>query len=385
MFLIERIIGIGAYCAALFLFCGYLAINDKAKLSNVLRAYLLVLVLLAFFYYPDVTMDLYRLRIEINSWMNYSTIRILEVAMNSSTPGWYIYGYFLGKSGIDGLLPAVTALIVYRNIFKVICRSCNKFNIKNREAAKIAFCFMSVGSVFVTTISNIRTMLGMSIVLVCVYEELVEGKNVFKNIWKYIIAASFHQVVLTVILVRFGYLLFEKNIKKRNVVFIKFLRVGGVALLLGGLLMFGSGILESVQNKALSYLSGDTYSYVWEYVIGWINLVAIVISLIQAQKIQKKNKSNEIKNVSRLLLLYLIPTIVFAYEYSIFRRYEIFCSMLWCVILSYNLLNKSKQISVMVSPRFRFKYVDIMMAIGFVNLLISCTRGDLCGYKFFLR
>lgn len=383
MFLIERIIGIGIYTISLFFFSGYLMVQPKAKLSVVLKFYLFVIVVLAFFYYPDTTMDLFRLRIQIQGWMKYSVQEFLKIAFQTSTPGWYIYGYMLGKTGVQGLLPAVTAIIVYGNIFFVIRRSCDQFNVSNREAGKLIFCFMSIGSTFITTISNVRTMIGLSIVLVCVYQELVEGKSVFKNLWKYALASLMHQVVVTVVLIRVFFFFLEPVARKKNGAIKRGFQIIGMITMLLLSIPFAMELLQNVQSKAESYLSRETYSYVWEYVIGWINFAAILVSIFQTYLKRNGTQIVQVRNVCKLILITSVPMILFSYEYSIFRRYEIFVSMLWCVILAYNFSDYKNQLVIKFSGKFKVRYVDIMMAFGTIEWALSCVRGDLCGYKFF--
>lgn len=383
MFLIERIIGVGAYSCALFGFSGYLLFNKKAKASRVINVYLIVIVLLAFLYCPDQAKDLYRLQIEVQSWMNYSWKQIVNIAFGSSIPVWYLYGYAIGKTGIQGLLPGMTALVVYGNVFAVIKKSSDRFKLSNREIAKVIFCFMSAGSMFMITISNIRTMFGMSIVCLCIYQEMIEGKSVYKNAVKYLIAMLIHQVVVTVVLVRFGFYLIESVDAKKNVLATKVFRILGVIVVALAVAPFALNILQSVQSKAENYLSKETYEYIWEYIIGGVNFFAVLVSIIQAFKIENDIYSLKIKNICKYMVLISLPMIVFSFEYSIFRRYELFLSMLWCILLAFNMSSGKRRMLFKVSSRFEFSYVDLMMMLGTLQWGLSCVRGDLCGYKFF--
>lgn len=62
---------------------------------------------------------------------------------------------------------------------------------------------MSVGTLYLQAISGIRTMLGFSIVFLCVYREYFEGKSVTWDLPFYIIAGLFHPAVLVLVGLRF--------------------------------------------------------------------------------------------------------------------------------------------------------------------------------------
>jgi hypothetical protein len=293
---------------------------------------------------------------------------------NTSTPAYVLYMNIIGRTNIDGLLTAITAFLFYNNVFYVLKKSSRKYLLAGRDTALILFFFMSIGA-FIEVISGIRTMLGFSIIAVCVYDEMVEGKSVFKNIVWYILASMLHSAALALTMIRFSYLFFEKNRKiSHGVSKALFLIIAISLVFLKGRYYVNAGF-----EKALNYLKGDAYSYLWEYIIGLISLLLIIYVQI---KISKKTKLEENKSTIQNLLGFskFISLILLAiiFEYNIFHRFVIFLSIIALPMIAYlfYISNDNK--------KRKGKFIKVVFLVSCILLFFAISRGNLSSLKFFL-
>ena len=120
MFIIERIFGISAYMLVLLLVC-FLLSKTNMPCKSALRFYLFCLSVMAFFYKPYITADLYRIfeQMEYFSSMDFDRFWS-DFVLNSSTPLSRLLYWFFGKTGCNKLLPVFSACFCYSLIFYVI-------------------------------------------------------------------------------------------------------------------------------------------------------------------------------------------------------------------------------------------------------------------------
>ena len=117
MYLIERVIGIATYSIILLLICQFIAKSKNNNRKKILNIYLLCLVLMAYFFVPPPGEDLYVIIPVMKSYASLSTTDLLLTLTTRETPLASLYYHIIGKFNLPGLLPAITALIVYSNIF----------------------------------------------------------------------------------------------------------------------------------------------------------------------------------------------------------------------------------------------------------------------------
>lgn len=117
MFLFERLFGIAAYMTILILVC-FLLVKTNLSRKASLRFYLLFLCVMAFFYKPYVTADLYRIYETIDY---FSTIPFAEFwrrfIVGSDIPAARLLYWCIGKTGVKALLPTFSAFVCYSLIF----------------------------------------------------------------------------------------------------------------------------------------------------------------------------------------------------------------------------------------------------------------------------
>ena len=121
-YLIERLFGIITY--GLVVAFGFAWIK-KSKTNKQLRASLIFilfsLILMAFFFVPDSSKDLYRLwDLALYHSKKDFTVFFRDSVLKSSEPLNLLFLYAGGKIGIMGLLPAFSALIFYSCSFSIL-------------------------------------------------------------------------------------------------------------------------------------------------------------------------------------------------------------------------------------------------------------------------
>ena len=147
----------------------------------------------------------------------------------------------------------------------------------------------------------------------------------------------------------------------------------GVAIAFGMFAFrYGRGFIDAAFTKANNYIDGDTYSYIWEYIIGGLQWIMFAYLINKCQK--QDDVSIQLKNIMQICKLILIVEAVFVFEYNIFHRLILVSSFLVIPIVSHIQATKEKNARI----------ISVIMLTSEMILLIACARGNLCGYKFFL-
>ncbi|MDW0110675.1 hypothetical protein QT716_11570 [Sporosarcina aquimarina] len=293
--------------------------------------------------------------------------------MQSYAPLNLLYMHLIGKTNIDGLLPAITSFIFYSNIFYVFKRSVFHFNVRTSDASLVLFFFMSLG-VLIEVISGIRTMLSFSFIAVVIYKEMVEGKSVYRHAFWYIAASLIHPAGLVLTGIRFSYYVFEKS--KTN--YERLTKILFILITVAGILVFGRLYLLESYDKAVFYLLEDKFSYFWEYVIGIISLLFVMYILRLVSKSNRLQGGFESqRNLIGFSKYLSILLIIFSIEYNIFHRFVIFLSIM-AIPLMLSLFAKQNQTNIVRGNFRRFVFY-----LSCLLLLLACSRGNLTSLKFF--
>lgn len=370
MYLIERLSGITLYLVVLL--CVVYYIYHTKKIGKVLVVYALILAVMAFFYKPTETADLFRIYEAMDYFSKMPWSIFYKEILSSATPAYLVYLRLVGKVGIQELLPAITAYFYYMNVFYVVKRSALKYSISNKSVSLIIIVIMSFGQ-FIQVISGIRSMLAFSIIVRCMYEEILENKNFLFNIWKYIIAFLLHPVGIVACVIRFFYEVF--CFKARTYVQVLF----KVIVILGSLFVsfkFGIPYIENMLNVAQGYIGNNIYSYFWEYLMASLYLIMIAYSLYKYRYYLRQDA--KIYSLVKLLKILIVMLCVLFFEYSIFQRFAVFVSMLFIPVYAFIL--KKVEYNIIENEI----YIKIMVYYPLSILLIACLRGNLSAYKFFV-
>lgn len=381
MYLVPRLFALTLYVVLLFSAYYNIAKGTRLRVRNTLIIYLFLLCVMAFFYAPMTSADLYRLLPIMNGYAEKSIREILELIsiQSISTPGVPIFYYFIGKLGYNGALPAATALITYGFIFHIMYDCYIKNRIRSKDLAIVLLMFMSRG-IFLIVISNVRTGISLSIIAWCIYQEVANNRSIINDIPLYIVAASFHSLGQALIIIRVMLILLETDNGKISIRrFISFI----VFLLAVFALAEKFNIFNHLLGKTDSYyeksVNDEGYYYIWEVLFNYYalamyyQLVRFKRKIMISNNIEARDDSlNQMFRIFKFLILF--DAISYFIEYNFFYRLGWFITML--AVPSAMLLLKESE-----NTRFHASIYNFILIGSVVLLFLECARGDLCGLK----
>lgn len=375
--LFERMTGVAVYVLLLGLF--YLKIKSSRNdndIRRLLRIYTFFLCVMAFLYIPAETADLSRWRIIADGWKNLGFIEFFNMyILNVSTPIGYLFIYLCQKTGIDGLLPLLCALIFFYNTFYIVKRVCKQYS-DNGDARftkyiAIGLLFLMCSGRFLETISGIRCMVAFSVIAKCFFCETIENKSVLNSVVPYLLACLIHSAVIPLVALRMFSMIFEKKKSYWNL-FIKvivFIVMAFVAF------KYGSSYIDASIEKASGFIANNIYSYSWEYIIASLQFVIIIVLLVKYYRLYRMPGSG-IDNIAFIITVLSIVEIVLIRSYSIYHRYIGFSSFITIPLLVHVLQREYQQ--------GRYYFGKFTKLICMMILILACMRGNLCAYKFFM-
>lgn len=373
MFLTERAISLATYAIVLLFSCALMNRVARKQYKVILLFYLIALCVFAFNYKPYITADLYRLREYMEYWVNRSWRDAISYALKSDRPAWVLYSWILSRLGNENWLQTITCLWTFDNVFYIIGSEIERNNIIFDRAIGL-FYIMSIGAFYLQTISGIRSMLAISIVAYCVYAELIKQHSIIIHIPLYLFSSLLHPVGMVLVLSRLIFILFqEKSIRRR-------IPLSILAILL---ILFVVAFLQRYLNSSLDYGSGylsnrSQYTYKWEILIG---LLEIGESYYVNWKYHKCSTANDMGNaLMKFSNLWLsISIITLPFSYSVFRRFAIFGTLISLPMVYHTC-------AVMGKDNVSYSiYRRNILIISSIIFILSLSRGDLCGYKFFVQ
>lgn len=369
--LIERLCGVGLYCLLLLVVCNGISVSKPSSVKKWLIFYAVALSVMGFFFVPAPTADLSRLTQFMHDWSVHDLAWLVSRCADSITPTYIAYFWLVGQFHVDGLLPAITALLYYLLLFSCYWDYAKRNNCSNMSVAVGVAFMMSIG-IFMQVISGIRSCLAFALVIRAVYTECAMNRGILWNIPLYALAFTLHSAAIALGIVRLVHLAFRKKGEKGG-------RIGSIVLTAAMVVLLaatGSLFVQAMFEKGSNYLSGNVYSYFWEYLIHILQMAFVVYSLFvyRKNKAEMPEASSEIWRFVAILSAAVLVSLPF--DYSIFTRYASAAGML-APLVSISLMNNLEE------QRAR-AYRHGICAVTAVILLLVCTRGDLSGYKFFL-
>lgn len=366
MFLIERFFGIACYFVVL-LFVFALVYYKKAQVKHALIFYILVLSAFAYFYEPYETADLYRIRLTIEAFSRYKFSTFAKVHLSdNSTPAAYIIYWLIAQTGNARLLPAITVAITYSIIFYILYKTARRYSVSNESIAVILLFVMSTGN-YMMVISNIRTMLATSLLCFCFYRESVQNTFKLWHIALYLIAALTHNLALILIIIRCMAFIFSSRVQQKVKLFV----IALFAVLSLFFVLNLDWLLNDVYDKAVGYISGESYSYIWEYLIAFISLIVEITAL----RMYMTSSDTKLKENRMYLLMCVITAIIYITQFSIFHRLITYIAPILAVpilVVCFSL------------PESQKKHRNAVFCLSLLMLLIACFRGSLSSLKFFV-
>ena len=379
MFLYERLFGVGLFSGILILICTMQSRYSNKKLF--IGLYYVLLLVMAYCFVPHAGADLTRNILTMRAYARLSPERLINVLRQSTTPTAVLFYYIVGKIGNDHILPLAAALITIGLNFHLLNNSRKDFNSNNRIVAFVLFIFMSRG-LFLQTISNIRTLMALSLVSIGVYNEFVRKSRFSKNIVFYLFAATLHTMGIVLFIYRILYMFAIKGVNVRRIV-----KRGSLGIILIVIaLLFEQRYINALTNKALNYYDyariGEGYSYIWEGILSALSLSLIAIIII-AYKRSNTDKRSENTNgldamnlVSFMLPLIIIDILSAFVEFNFYQRMSWFIHIL-AIPVYMKIITEIKDTKAYNSTRITVLILSIIM------LVLACARGDLCSLKFF--
>ena len=378
--LVERLMGVGLYALAMLIACNYLVVHGRIAARKCLIVYAIFIGLMGFFYVPGADADLNRLLTYMHSWAEMPFNSVVDYALTTSTPVYVLYFWFIGQFGLDGLLPGITVFIGHILTFSCLWDYMNRIKIGNKEAAW-SLAFLMSTTPFIGFVSGIRNSLAFSLVFVLMYRELVMEKGLLLHIPFYIAAALMHPAALAFVLIRFVDLLFERQNSRWKQLITVCLFVAFIAVAF----RYGGPYIDAMLDKGSVYATGGTYSYIWEILIRAICLAFIVYAfLVWRRLFSLVNRDSEFygvlgkNNLYRMVAILLIVSALSAFfGYTVFTRSVSFLTLFApIVIMNIFKITEEKQLQVKSFSRV-LKVTTVLL------LLLSCSRGNMSGYKFF--
>lgn len=374
MYIAARLIGVGTFVYFLAMFC-LLILYTNISVKSLLWWYTVVLAVMGFFYEPYVTADLYRIR---EMMVSFSAMELPEFirtyVTNSAVPAARLLYWAVGRTGIPGLLPAIAAVVSYGCIFYILQDAARRFGSK-RQDVTLALLFIMAAGQYMHTISNVRTMIALSLICLCLYRETVQKKKIVWDLPLYAVAAMMHSIGLPVIAMRIVLPIFGRKMSAwKKAVFLAL-----VAAACAAVFVLVPSMADELLEKVDDYLFGDSYSYFWEYLIGAAALF-VEVYVMRIHTVRNKNGEEAWNSVRWMLTLCVGVAITFCFVFSLFHRFVTYIAP----ILAAPLLLSALREEPGVEPAGRVQNRRTLIAVvSLCMLALTCSRGSLCSLKFF--
>lgn len=374
MYLLERFLCVFTYTAVLLLVCFLIIKMPKKKIGKILLFYTVALSVMGFLYVPASGADLYRIIPVMHIYKEWNLEDIFYHFFDTTTPVAMLYYCIIGKFNIDGLLPAITAFITYSNVFYIFKNSIKRKEDISKKNIVLALLFVMSTGFFIETISNIRTILAFSIIIRCIYNEIINKKSITRYIPLYIVASLIHSSAIVITIIRIFFYIF---IEKRDDKYLFIKKITFVLAIVVIYFCFGDFFVIKMFEKATKYFTTEEgYFWIWDCIKTFILLFEIIIITRYYKKyIKKKNKEYEIpinNLVNFSILVTLIILLVNFQEFNTFFRFTYFNIMINIPIII-NIL------AIKEDKKLQF----IIFILSLASLGIAVTRGTLSSLKFF--
>lgn len=374
--LIERTLGVLAYCLVVALGV-YFIMRKKVVLG--LNICLVLIGILAFFYVPSESADLFRIRDMTKNWgkMPFSTFMSQKFFAKEYPLGLLLY-YLTAQIGVAGLLPAFAALVFFGNAFHIFKtldgENRNAYAAKyNYNAVAIAFLLFMCSGAFLEVVSGIRSFMAFSIVMRFAFDEIKEKRICFIYLPFYVVASLIHPAALALSVIWILYSVYRSyKLSKRQFIF----NIVFVAVCVLVAVIVGRRYVFAVFDKLKEFITGEIYSYIWEYLIGAMQMV-LYVYLIN-KYVTAKVKKRQIDDFMIFPIIISVMVICMCFEYNTFHRFITALSF-FMIPVSVATCNKNDVCLYGFRKGVNLKFVCYL---ALFVLLTACVRGNLCAYKF---
>ena len=374
-YFVERFLGVGIY--AIWALGVLFSLGRKRNsYRSIFRFYTIFLTILSFFYIPAQMNDLYRL------WETASMFTrlpfgdmVTAIFARWSQPLGFLYICTLCRFNIH-LVPAITALIFYTNVFYIVADYSERNEIASKVVAVVTFLLLSRG-LYCEVISGIRCMMAFSIVARCIYTEIYKKRSVIVHLPIYIICVFIHNTSIVAVAV---YLITKALFEVRGWKRIIYVLVIGTVMVLFS--RYSTGIIDATYEKAFGYLESGGYSYIWEFVFNGI--YALLTIYLMYKGCNRYSISKEGLALRRTCMVFYIMCLVFVNIYSIYHRYISFVSLISLPVLLEVIDQRYKnEITENRESNTRSIVYTNILIVAMIMLFFSGIKGNLNGIRFF--
>lgn len=366
--LLERLTGIALFLSVLAFVCNGIVVSRPRSTRFWLLGYAVALGFMGLIYLPAESADLVRLQELMTDWASHDFGWLLDQMRLTSTPVYMLYFWIVGQLHLKSMLPAITAFVHYLLIFSCIWDYAKRNSCSQESVGLALFMYMVIGS-FVSTISGIRSYLAFAMIARAVYLEWSRNRLPIVTAPYYLLAIGMHPAAALLAILRFVMLPFERR-SGRYAFYFSLVCTFFIVLVLG---LVAAPMIIGVITAAQSYgPNSSSYFNLWETVI---HFLAIIFVLYTLSKIDKSHYANDyfILNSKRFATVLAVFSLVFLpIEYAVFSRFSTFAFILSIPMILRVLTSQNE------------KYRQALILITVLIAALSCTRGDLTAYKFFI-
>lgn len=366
--LLERLTGITLFLSVLAFVCNGIVVSRPRSTRFWLLGYAVALGFMGLIYLPAESADLVRLQELMADWANHDFEWLLNQMRLTSTPVYMLYFWIVGQLHIKSMLPAITAFVHYLLIFSCIWDYARRNSCSQESVGLALLMYMAIGS-FVSTISGIRSYLAFAMIARAVYLEWSRNRLPIVTAPYYLLAIGMHPAAALLAILRFIMLPFERRSGKYSFYF----SIVCTLFIVFVLSLVAAPMIIGVITAAKSYgPNSSSYFNIWETAI---HLLATIFILYTLTKIDKYCYADDcfILNSKKFVIVIAVFSLVFLpIEYAVFSRFSTFAFIVSIPII----------LRVLTSRDDNYRQVLILITVLIAAL--SCTRGDLTAYKFFI-
>lgn len=381
MFFVERVTGVAIYAVTVFVFY-VLFFNRRINNQKLYLLFVLVLSVMAMFYVPYKTSDLYRIygTLETLSHMKLSVL-YNEIIVTKSNPLIYIYYWMVAKTGFFRLLPALNCWICYSFIFYIIRDMEERYDMSPKTVANAVLFTMLIGN-YIPVIAGIKMMLALSLVIFIFYRELVQHKFNIWNVVIYVFTLFTHNIIIVILAIRFLAFLLSSDIKSSlKAVLIPLIVAAFIAIV-----FLFPNVFRSMLKSGMDYLSGKSrYSDAWEYAVGILMCIYQLVLIVHTKRLMNVagERFQVFEQYNLLLLISLAAEIIIIWNFTIFHRISVEFGGTVMLPLMMICMEFDSRIPRLTTKRM-LSFRSITLLYSLTLFLITGTRGSLSALKFFV-
>ena len=320
------------------LICLILMLFSKKKYSYCILI-AIVLSLIAFFFNPPASYDLYRI-FEKVSWLKNTTfVDFFKIYSGNQEIGFNFVLFLIVKNLNKHFVPMIFSLIGYLIIFYIIC-DYSKVKKLNSFQTTFAILVFLLSYQHMYLISGIRNFIAMIFFTLLLYIEKIKKREGTLTHILYIIPLLFHSSMMIFIILRI-LIEFKDKIIEKIIMITSVIALFAPFIILKILKLFNNGIMHNIYIKFNNYINNNSNFY--QFLIVAAMILQLFIYAYMFYRIEKKELTTTKFHQYTKYIIYLSIGLV---PYSVmFDRILVLLSSLSIIVLidyltSINKINK---------------------------------------------